>query len=50
MEYSIKVVVKQGDMSEKEKADRVQQFSQAFVTAAVDYYTGRKSRVALDAR
>ena len=46
MEYSVKVVVKQGEMSQQEKADRITQFNQAFVTAAVDYYVGKGKQTA----
>ena len=42
MDYTVKVVVRQSEMSDKEKADRIAQFNQAFVTAAVDYYAGKK--------
>ena len=41
MDYTVKVVVRQTEMSDKEKADRITQFNQAFVTAAVDYYAGK---------
>jgi len=41
MEYTVKVVIRQSEMSDKEKADRITQFSQAFVTAAVDYYSNK---------
>ena len=43
MDYTVKVVVKQAEISDKEKADRIAQFNQAFVTAAVDYYTKKKN-------
>ncbi|MCL2526882.1 MAG: hypothetical protein FWE42_00585 [Defluviitaleaceae bacterium] len=42
MDYTVKVVVKQAAISDEEKADRITQFNQAFVTAAVDYYTKKK--------
>ena len=42
MDYTVKVVVKQVEMSDNEKADRITQFNQAFVTAAVDYYSNKK--------
>jgi len=44
MDYNVKVIVKQTEMSDKEKADRITQFNQAFVTAAVDYYAGKKKQ------
>jgi len=44
MEYTVKVVVRQAEISDKEKADRITQFNQAFVTAAVDYYSSKKSK------
>jgi len=44
MEYTVKVVVKQAEMSDKEKADRILQFNQAFVAAAVDYYSSKRAR------
>ena len=44
MDYTVKVVVKQAEISDKEKADRIAQFNQAFVTAAVDYYTKTKKK------
>jgi len=43
MDYKVKVVIKQTEISDKEKADRIEQFRQAFVTAAVDYYTKKKN-------
>jgi len=42
MDYTVKVVVSQSEISDKEKADRIDQFNQAFVTAAVDYYSKKK--------
>jgi len=45
MDYNVKVIVRQAEMSDKEKADRITQFNQAFVTAAVDYYAGKKKQV-----
>jgi len=44
MDYTVKVVIKQTEISDKEKADRITQFNQAFITAAVDYYTKKKSQ------
>ena len=44
MDYNVKVIVRQTEMSDKEKADRITQFNQAFVTAAVDYYAGKKKQ------
>jgi hypothetical protein len=43
MNYTVKIVMRDGDISEREKADRVAQFNHAFVTAAVNYYAGLKS-------
>ena len=43
MDYTVKVVIKQAEISDKEKADRIAQFNQAFVTAAVDYYSKKKT-------
>ena len=42
MDYTVKIVVKQTEISDKEKADRIAQFNQAFITAAVDYYSKKK--------
>jgi len=42
MTYTVKVKINPTPISEKEKADRITQFNQAFVTAAVDYYTKKK--------
>jgi len=42
MAYTVKVKINQAPISEKEKADRITEFNQAFVTAAVDYYTKKK--------
>ena len=42
MAYTVKVVFKQEELSDKEKSDRINQFKQAFVAAAVDYYKSRK--------
>ena len=44
MDYNVKVIVRQTQMTDKEKADRIAQFNQAFVTAAVDFYTGKKKQ------
>jgi len=44
MDYTVKVVVKQGEITDKEKAERVSQFRQAFVTAAVDYYSNKQKQ------
>ena len=44
MGYIVRVVVKQSEISEKEKADRVSEFSKAFVTAAVDYYSNKQNQ------
>ena len=44
MDYTVKVVIKKSEMSDKEKADRITQFNQAFVTAAVDYYSNKKAQ------
>ena len=45
MDYTVKVVVKKTDMSDKEKDDRIKQFNQAFITAAVDYYVNKKAQI-----
>ena len=42
MGYTVNVVHKQDEISDKEKAERVNLFKQAFVTAAVNYYEKRK--------
>ena len=39
MEYTVKVVLKQEEISDKEKTERIKQFQDAFVVAAVDYYS-----------
>ena len=38
MEYKVNVIIRK-DVSEKEKLERIAQFQNAFVIAAVDYYT-----------
>jgi len=38
--YNVRISVKD-NISEKEKADRVTRFKQAFVTAAASYYTSK---------
>ncbi len=42
MEYKVKVVYKEKEVSDNEKKDRLKQFQQAFVTAAVSYYSNKK--------
>jgi len=42
MTYTVKVKINPTPISDQEKADRISQFNQAFVTAAVDYYTKKK--------
>ena len=44
MEYKVKVTIKD-NVSDKEKTDRIQQFQNAFVTAAVDYYSNGIKKV-----
>ena len=39
MEYKVKVIYKEKEVSDNEKKDRLKQFQQAFVTAAVSYYS-----------
>lgn len=39
MEYNVKIIYKKDEISEKEKIDRVNQFRDAFVTSAVNYYS-----------
>ena len=41
MEYTVKVILKKEEISDKEKADRLKQFQEAFVTAAIDYYSNQ---------
>lgn len=41
MQYKVKVVYKKEEISDKEKMDRLKQFQQAFVTAAVRYYSDK---------
>ena len=50
MDYTVRVIVKQAEMTDSEKADRITQFNQAFVTAAVDYYSNRKSKTVRQAK
>ncbi|MCL2083060.1 MAG: hypothetical protein FWH04_07485 [Oscillospiraceae bacterium] len=38
--FNVKVTVRE-NVSEKEKADRINQFRQAFVAAATSYYTSK---------
>ena len=38
MEYNVKISIKK-DVSDKEKSDRIKQFQDAFVTAAIGYYS-----------
>ena len=45
MEYKVKVVYKEKEVSDSEKKDRLKQFQQAFVTAAVSYYSDKKTNV-----
>ena len=48
MEYIVKVILKKEEISDKEKADRIKQFQEAFVTAAVDYYSKQKKQTSAD--
>jgi hypothetical protein len=41
MDYKVKIVFKQKEISDKEKADRLKQFQQAFISAAVNYYSDK---------
>ena len=41
------VVMKNEEISDKEKSDRMDQFKQAFVTAVVDYYSNKKANHSL---
>ena len=41
MKYITKVIVKQNEISDDEKSNRLKQFQQAFVTAAVNYYSNK---------
>ena len=41
MDYTIKIVIKQNNLSDNEKSNRLKQFHQAFVTAAVNYYSNK---------
>lgn len=43
MKYNVKVTVKE-IYSEKEKYDRITRFQQAFVLAAVDYYSDKQKK------
>ena len=38
MEYNVKISFKKG-ISDKEKSDRIKQFQDAFVVAAISYYS-----------
>jgi len=38
MEYNVKISFKQG-ISDKEKSERIKQFQDAFVAAAISYYS-----------
>jgi len=38
MEYNVKISFKK-DVSDKEKSDRIKQFQDAFVVAAIGYYS-----------
>ena len=38
MEYNVKISFKQG-ISDKEKSERIKQFQDAFVVAAISYYS-----------
>ena len=44
-EYKVKVTYKEKEVSDNEKKDRLKQFQQAFVTAAVSYYSDKKTNV-----
>jgi len=44
MEYTVKVILKKDEISDKEKAERIKQFQEAFVTAAVSYYSNQKKQ------
>jgi len=39
--YTARVVIRQNEMSDKEKEERVKKFQQAFVVAAVSYYSNK---------
>lgn len=41
MDYKVKIVFKEKEISNKEKADRLKQFQQAFISAAVNYYSDK---------
>lgn len=41
MKYIVKTSFMQKEISEEEKMARINQFQQAFVTAAVNYYSGK---------
>ena len=43
MEYKVNVTIKK-DISEKEKLERINQFQNAFVIAAVEYYSKKKKK------
>jgi hypothetical protein len=45
MDYTVRVVVRQDEVSDKEKSDRINRFNQAFVTAAVDYYSNKRHKL-----
>ena len=44
MGYKVKVVYKEKEVSDNEKKDRLKQFQQAFITAAVSYYSDKKAK------
>ena len=52
MEYNVKISVKK-NISDKEKSERIKQFQDAFVIAAVDYYasadkiTNKKNKISV---
>lgn len=41
MEYKVKIVYKEDNFSDKEKENRLKQFQQAFIKAAVSYYSDK---------
>ena len=43
-EYALKIIFNQREISDKEKADRLKRFQDAFVTAAVDYYSEKMKK------
>jgi len=46
LEYKVNVSIKK-DISEKEKLERINQFQNAFVIAATDYFSNKKKKISI---